>query len=309
MSPGPIAEGRGTTSVLAAAVLALGVAAAPADAGTVVLLKSGSLGPYNAAAAGFLAAYPPGAVVISLEDGAPDAVRQRLLEARPEVIVTVGLKAAAFARDRLPRVPMVFCVVQNFDRYDLAGDWVTGVSTDVPARVELEAMRTACPEARRIGLIYGVKSGAALAREARAAAAAAHLGLIEAPVSDLQELQAKARDLVGRVDVLWMPADPTVATPEVFRYLLRQSLERRMPLLVFSEALVRAGALMAVSPDYAWVGARVADAVRRIQSGERAGDIPVAALHRTRLILNASTSHALGRELPAPALRSAEVLR
>jgi hypothetical protein len=42
----------------------------------------------------------------------------------------------------------------------------------------------------------------------------------------------------------------------------------------------------------------VADAVRRIQAGERAGDIPVRPLKQTRMIVNLTTSRALGRTLP-----------
>jgi ABC-type uncharacterized transport system substrate-binding protein len=114
---------------------------------------------------------------------------------------------------------------------------------------------------------------------------------------------------VVEADVLWMPADPTVAVPEVFRYLLELSLERRRPLLVFSEALVRAGALGAVSPDYGWVGGLAAESVRRIQSGERPADIPLVPLRRTRLMVNAATARALGRPAPDESSANIEVLR
>ena len=284
------------------------ITAGAARAGSVILLKSSTLAPYQAAAAGFRDAYRGEVVESSLEDADAAALERRIAALRPDAVVAVGLKATLFARDRFPRTPLVYCVVQNDERYELSGGWITGVSTDVAPGSEVEALRGALPDAQRIGLIYGRATGAALAKAAREACEAAHLTLVEAPVSSLSELPAQARDLAGRVDALWMPADPTVATPEAFRFLLELSLEQRKPLLVFSESLVRAGALMAVSPDYAWVGARAAEEVRRIQTGERAGDIPVAPLRRTRVILNASAAHALGRDLPAAALRDAEVL-
>jgi putative ABC transport system substrate-binding protein len=225
------------------------------------------------------------------------------------VVVAIGLRAAIFARDRLPRTPLVFCVVPNFERHELTAGWITGVSNDVPPLTELTALRAAAPDVRRVGLLYGRDRGPGPLRQARAAAAAAGLTLIEAPLADLSELPGRARDLVARVDALWMPPDPTLATPEAFRFLLELSLQARKPLLVFSEALVRAGALVAVFPDYEWVGARAADGVRRIQAGERAGDIPVVPLRQTRVILNQSTARALGRDLPPTALHGAEVLQ
>ena len=243
-----------------------------------------------------------------LDESDPAGLLSRVQAARPAVVVAVGLKAALFARDRLPRTPLVFCVVPNYERFDLTGSSMTGVSADVPPERDLAALRSALPGVKRVGLLFGRASGAALARRARAAADAAGITLVEAPVADLSDLQRVARDLVGRVDALWLPADPTVATPEAFRTLLELSLERRKPLLVFSESLVRSGALVAASPDYAWMGAQAAGIVRRIRNGERAGDISVLPLRRTRVVLNSATARALGCVMPSAAGDGIEVL-
>ncbi|MBI5710584.1 MAG: hypothetical protein HZC42_09825 [Candidatus Eisenbacteria bacterium] len=281
----------------------------PAAAGIVVLLKSGALDAYDRTAAGFLESCRSGVMPLSLADGDPAALERRVLAARPDAVVAVGLKAALFARDRLPRLPLVFCVVPNFERFELAAAWVTGVSSDVPPVSEIDALRGVAPDVKRIGLFYGRATGADLARRARAAADETGITLIGVPIASLPELPKAARGVVTQVDALWMPADPTVATPEAFHFLLDLSLEHRKPLLVFSESLVRAGALLAVSPDYGWMGASAAEAVRRIQSGDRAGDIAVAPLRRTRVILNQATARALGRDVPPEALHSAEVVR
>src|SRR5205807_9057929 len=105
-----------------------------------------------------------------------------------------------------------------------------------------------------------------------------------------------AHVLVDHADALWLPADPTVATPEAFQFLLELSLAHRKPLLVFSESLVRAGALLAVVPDYEWTGTAAAAAVQRILSGERAGDVPVAGPVHTRVVRNPDAARALGRQ-------------
>lgn len=294
------------TSLLAA----LGLSApAAGHAATVALLKSALLAPYEQAAAAFTSAYQAPVSTFLLDEGDPAGLQQRIEAARPGVIVAVGLKAALFARDRLPRTPLVFCVVPNYERFDLTGASISGVSADVPPEQELAALRTAAPDAQRVGLIIGRETGAAVARRARGAARAAGLTLVEARVSSLSELQKVARDLVTRADALWIPADPTVATPEAFRFLLELSLEQRKPLLAFSESLVRAGALVAVAPDYAWMGAQAAEVVRRIRSGERAGDIDVVPLKRTHVVLNSATARALGRALPPAPAAGIEVLQ
>ena len=132
--------------------------------------------------------------------------------------------------------------------------------------------------------------------------------LVEVAIADLSELAGRAREAVKRVDALWMPADATIAAPEPFQFLLELSLETRRPLFAFSDALVRSGALAAVVPDYAEAGALAAEAVRRIQAGERAGDIPTATVRRARLVLNGATARALGRDVPLAVQRSGEVV-
>lgn len=281
---------------------------APVFAATVALIKSGPLAPYEQAAAGFSSAYRGPVSVFMLDEAESSLLLSRIEAVRPEVIVAVGLKAALFARDHLPRVPLVFCVAPNYERFDLAGDLITGVSADVPPERDLAALRSALPGVKRVGLLFGRASGATLAHRAHTAAQAAGITLIEAPVTDLSELQQVARDLAGRVDALWLPADPTVATPEAFRALLELSLAQRKPLLVFSESLVRSGALVAASPDYAWMGAQVAGIVGRIQNGERAGDIGVLPLRRTRVVLNSATARALGCVVPSAADGEIKVL-
>ena len=305
---------RGRAGRLAPAVLlALGLLAVrpvPLGAGTpaIAILKSGPLAPYEAVARSFHAAWTGEVQDLTLEGQDPDALAGRLQSSPLDVIVAVGLRAATFARDRLPRVPMVFCAVPNYEVHDLSGTWITGIGFDVPERAALRALKDAVPEVTRVGVLVGPEETAFL-RSARVAAAANGLTLIEARVANRAELAPAARGLVGKVDALWLPPDPQVASRETFDFLLELSLRERKPLLVFSESLVRSGALLSVSPDYEWVGLHAAESVRRVLAGERAGDIPVTPLKRSRVVVNEATARAIGRQLPPKVLQDAEVLR
>jgi ABC-type uncharacterized transport system substrate-binding protein len=67
--------------------------------------------------------------------------------------------------------------------------------------------------------------------------------------------------------------------------------------------------MAAIAPDYAAAGAQAADAVRRIQSGERPADIPIAAVRRTHVVVNEATARAVGVELSGTLRRDVEILR
>jgi putative ABC transport system substrate-binding protein len=275
----------------------------------VAVLRSRSFEAYDSAAAGFRSSFKGAVESFSLEDPDAGSLPDRIGRLRPDAIVAVGLRGAVYARDHFPRMPIVFCAVQDPDRNELNGAWITGVSTEIAPAAEIAAWRMIAPDVHRVALFYGAATGTAFARVARQAARASGIELVEVPVKDLSEFGVRARDVAPHVDALWLPADATVAAREAFQFLLGISLQRRIPLFVFSDALVRAGALAAVAPDFTTAGAQAAEAVRRIQSGERAGDIPVIAVRRTRLVINEATARALGRDLSLAARRESEVVR
>jgi ABC-type uncharacterized transport system substrate-binding protein len=56
---------------------------------------------------------------------------------------------------------------------------------------------------------------------------------------------------------------------------------------------VRSGALLAVTPDYRWVGSQLAVQTRRVCAGESPGRIPVVPLRHTRIAFNYVAARAL----------------
>ena len=284
------------------------LAARPARASGVAVLRSSDLPVYTRTVEAIRRAYRDPLTEVSLADLTPAQGVERVSASNPEIIVAVGLRAATLVRDRLPRVPMVYCMVPSPERHDLVGSRITGVSADIPPALELALLHGTAPDVKRVGVIVGRSSDGWL-RLAEPAAAKLGVTLEVARVESIDQLGPRVRDLLGRVDALWMPADADVATPEAFRFAMAASLDHRLPFFTFAPALVRAGAYAAAAPDLDWVASRIVEAIRRVQSGERAGDVPSTEVKRVKLVANLSTVRALGRELPAPMLRDAELVR
>lgn len=282
--------------------------AGPARAGGVAVLRSSDLSVYTHTVEAFRRAYRDPVTEVTLGDLTPDQAIERVGASNPEIVVAVGLRAATLVRDRMPRVPMVYCMVPSPERHDLVGSRITGVSADIPPALELALLHETAPDVKRVGVIVGRRSEAWL-RLAEPAAAKLGVTLEIARVESIDQLGPRVRELVGHVDALWMPADADVATPEAFRFAMAEALDHRLPFFTFAPALVRAGAYAAAAPDLDWVAGRIVEAVRRVQSGERAGDVPSTEVKRVKLVANLSTARALGRELPPLVLRDAELVR
>ena len=295
-------------TLLALAGCGVLLAAAPAYAGGVAVLRSSDLTVYTRTVEAIRRAYHDPLREVTLADLTPDRAIERVGASNPEIVVAVGLRAAMLVRDRLPRVPMIYCMVPSPEHHDLVGSRITGVSADIPPALELALLHETAPDVKRVGVIVGRRSDDWL-RLAEPAAARLGVTLEVARVESIDQLGPRVRDLLGHVDALWMPADADVATPEAFRFAMAAALDHRLPFFTFAPALVQAGAYAAAAPDLDWVASRIVEAIRRVQSGERAGDVPSTEVRRVKLVANLSTVRALGRELPAPVLRDAELVR
>ena len=121
--------------------------------------------------------------------------------------------------------------------------------------------------------------------------------MTEAVVSP-EDVPAAFRRATRDVDGVWLIPDSTVVSRGSFEFILHATAERRLPLMVFSEPMVRAGGLVAVVPDHADVGRQAAQLVDRLLGARRRRIPPVEAPRALRLVLNAKTADMLGVAIP-----------
>lgn len=215
------------------------------------------------------------------------------LRGRPVTVVAVGTEAVRAARAALPDQPLVFCQVPSDDEALQAGGAIWGVEPLPPLALQLESWQAVDPTLRTVVLIVGA-AGAALADEARAAAASLATDLIvETSASDRETLYLFRR-LATAVDGLWLLPDNDALSPQVLRELLRYASSRGVGVLTFNDALLARGALMSATAVPADVAANVARVVERVAAGRTAGLPPLTPLSAAELTINVSVAAALG---------------
>lgn len=233
-----------------------------------------------------------GAGVVEVDPSAPDAL-ERLKNA--PVVIAVGQRALTLARSLSPVRPVVFCMVLGVRRDVLSGA-VTGVPLETDPEVALQQIQAVLPAARRVGVFYSEDASGVLIAEAKRAAVAQGLTLIAQPVRSGGEIKDGFAAMSGKIDVLWLPPDPRLYSPELFSYLLTTSSERRLPVFGFLENFTKAGALGSVSPDYADGGRRAGKLATGILARPATARLPVPPLVFApgNLSLNLKTAQALG---------------
>lgn len=210
-------------------------------------------------------------------------------------VVAIGPQAASACNALPADVPVVYSMVLN--PASLGKRRTGGVVIRVGLDDQFGRIKKFFPDKKRIGVLYNPVYSDETIRESRKLVEKYGLTLSPIAISkDAEVAGALAKYTRDSVDILWMIVDPTLVNPTVVKQFIVHSLEKNLPLIGLSVFHVKAGALMAFSPDYVDIGSQTAQCVPRVISGESAHEGP-----RTIVVyVNAKTQRDLGiRDLSA----------
>jgi hypothetical protein len=171
----------------------------------------------------------------------------------PRLIVTVGSGAfaavvtTARASEKSPPILATLLPRVAFDR-DIARApqklQASAVLLDQPPARQAALIRAALPTAKRIGLLLGPESKPMLS-SVQTALGTQGLATHAEDVTQ-QGMFAALQNLLDDSDALLALADPAVFNSETVASILTAGYRRKVPLIAFSAAYVKAGALLAI---------------------------------------------------------------
>lgn len=133
----------------------------------------------------------------------------------------------------------------------------TAVFIDQPPRRQLRLVHAALRDHPRLAIVYGDASRDAATRFANAARLE-DMPLVTAEVSDTHQLYGALREVLADGTVLVAVPDPTVYNNYTIQNVLLTAYRERVPVIGFSPAYVRAGAIAAVYSTPQQIGDQVA---------------------------------------------------
>ncbi|MFO1199731.1 MAG: ABC transporter substrate binding protein [Burkholderiaceae bacterium] len=304
----------------ARALLLVGLLLAPvaALADSIAVLLSGQGGGYAEVVEAIQTEVrkSPGHRVVTATVGT--APSDEFAQAAPTLLVAVGTRAAEAAlRAADPRVP-VLCVLLPRSSYETllaatrsapgrpgearadetraSGDprKVSAVFLDQPHARQIELIRQALPGLARVGLVAGPDSAREIER-VQAAAERRGLKVVAERVSRDTELFQALQRVMTDSDVFLALPDPRVVTSESAQNLLITSYRLRSPVIGYSAAYVRAGALAAVYSTPAQIGTQAGEIARAVLRG---APLPAPQAPRAFAVaVNRQVARSLGIEI------------
>jgi putative ABC transport system substrate-binding protein len=246
-----------------------------------------------------------------------DQLLADIRERPPALVLTLGSTATTFIQSQVKQVPVVFCMVLNPQASGLiqsmqsSGNNLTGASLDIPVKLQFETLQSVVPSARRVGVFYNPKETEKVVLPAVKVANALGLDLVTIAVTSQEEFQEMADSLAKRnLDAVWSVADSTVfSTTRSVEFLLRRTLDARIPFMGLSPAFVKAGALLALSVDYKDVGLQCGEQAALVLQGQAPAVVPIVVPRKVTLHINMNVARAIGVKIPPRVLEKAVVLK
>jgi ABC-type uncharacterized transport system substrate-binding protein len=227
--------------------------------------------------------------VVELDRKGGEAVLLGIVaRARPAVVVSIGTQATDFVVSRTSAVPVISTMVLHAP---LPQERVVAlIPVEVPVPALVQQLRDLFPGKTRLGLIRSPATAPpSPAVQLRARQLGFTLVVVEAGSAD--KLLEAFLSLSGMVDFVWCAPDSSLYNTATFRPLIETSLQRRLPIIGYSEHFAQAGAALAVYPDFEDLGSQTAEAVLRFLDTKKApGEQPPRKL---RVAINQYVSRML----------------
>jgi putative ABC transport system substrate-binding protein len=247
-----------------------------------------------------------------------EGIYRELVARRVDILLVAGNEPALrAARAAGGATPIAFIAV-DFDpvakgyvaSLSRPGNNMTGifVSQLELAGKRVELVREACPQARRVGLLF---DGTSREQAGAAAAAAAKLGLEPRQLELSGQPPDYAAALLAMADA---PGEPVVvpASPLALREraaIARLLLAQRNPSIAAFRENMEAGALISYGVHLVDLFRDVAPFVDQIARGGKAGDLPMRGPSHFHTAFNLKTAKALGLDVsPTLLARADEVI-
>lgn len=198
-------------------------------------------------------------------------------EGGDRLYVAVGLRAARALHSLHPHAQVLAALVPraSFELVfgppasDEGGRAASAIWLDQPLGRQFDLVRIALPRVQRIGVLLGPRSSG-LQGELERQAREHELHLVSEQVDGAADLVPALSRLLVHADLLLALPDDTVYNPASAETVLLLSYRRSVPLLAFSHAYVKAGALLALHTAPEQFGRQAAELLAPVlQTGAR----------------------------------------
>ena len=240
-------------------------------------------------------------------------IATRFVSNKDKLIFEIATPAAQSVASVTKEIPIVATAVTNFEVARLVksnkapGGNVTGVSDINPVADQLALLLKLTPGAKAVGTIYNSSEiNSAYQIELLREAAKAHkVDVVEATVSNVNDIQQAIASIKDKVQALYIPTDNVMAS--AIPALLKVTNPAKLPVVAGESGMVRAGALASIGVDYYTLGVMTGNMGADILEGKaQPATMPIQIQQATKVLINMKAAKEIGLDVPGELLKDAD---
>ena len=233
-------------------------------------------------------------------------IAQRFVSNKVDLICAIATPTAQTMANATKDIPIVGTAITDYEAAKLVkdnkkpGTNVTGTTDMNPVKEQVELALKIMPKAKTLGLIYcsSEVNSQIQAQMAKTAAKAKGLNVLETTVSNVNDIQQAAQNLVGKADVIYVPTDNVLAS--AMPTLTAITNEAKIPVICGEGGMVKGGGLATLAVDYYTLGFTTGEMAADILAGKaKPADMAIKAQDKFETIINKAEVEKLGLKLPA----------
>ena len=267
-------------------------------ANNAVVIKSQNIKSYEKAFQGFKSVYEGKIKEYTLfkdletyADGVVDSIKH----AKADIVIAIGSQALLFATDNLKEVPVVYCMVMHPENYGIQyNSNIFCVPIRVSVKEQIKNMKSYLPGLKKVGVIYNPFNTAHVIMEAKETCDELGLELVAKDVLSRKAVPNALEELKGDIDAMLLIADNTVVTQPNVEFIISYTLKNNIPLMTYSDAFTKVGALMSLSVNYFSVGRQTAKLAHDVLKKNVLLKGNTMKPEHSHLIVNIDTARAIG---------------
>src|SRR5574344_243084 len=233
-------------------------------------------------------------------------IAQRFVSNKVDLICAIATPTAQTMANATKDIPIVGTAITDYEAAKLVkdnkkpGTNVTGTTDMNPVKEQVELALKIMPKAKTLGLIYcsSEVNSQIQAQMAKTAAKAKGLNVLETTVSNVNDIQQAAQNLVGKADVIYVPTDNVLAS--AMPTLTAITNEDKIPVVCGEGGMVKGGGVATLAVDYYKLGFTTGEMAADILAGKaKPADMAIKAQDKVDTIINKAEVQKLGLQLPA----------
>jgi putative ABC transport system substrate-binding protein len=233
-------------------------------------------------------------------------IAQRFVSNKVDLICAIATPTAQTMANATKDIPIVGTAITDYEAAKLVksnskpGTNVTGTTDMNPVKEQIDLAIKLVPNAKTLGIIYcsSEVNSQIQANMAKAAAKAKGLNVLETTVSNVNDIQQAAQNLVGKADVIYVPTDNVLAS--AMPTLTAITNEAHIPVICGEAGMLKGGGLATLAVDYYKLGFTTGEMAADILAGKaKATDMAIKAQDKFDTVINKAEAQKLGIKLPA----------